>query len=106
MSRLLLLLPLLAACPKADPWVPPDQSDLDAALTDCSGGQTCVIVELGCCDHCNGGRAVAVAAGQEEAVLAAHGEECPGNTACTEMGCAPLTATCADDVCVPVQGEL
>ncbi len=105
LHALLLALPLAFVACKSEPWVPPDQSDLATTFTDCSGGQSCVIVELGCCDHCNGGRAVAVVAGQEDAVLAEHGESCGNNVACTEMGCAPLTATCEDNVCVQVQGS-
>ena len=61
------------AAPSVVPWTPPEQASLEAAWTDCSGGQSCVVVQLGCCDHCNGGAAVSVsvdAVAEVEAELA------------------------------------
>lgn len=105
-ARLFAALALTAACYTPIPWDRPDQSDIDPIHTDCSGGETCVVVELGCCDHCNGGRAVAVAASAADAVLDAYGEVCRGDVGCTLMGCPPILAECEEAVCVPVQGEL
>lgn len=96
-------LALLTACA----WEPPTQADLDPAWTDCSAGQTCVIVELGVCDACNGGALVAVNEASEDAVLRRHAQPRPIGRpySCTLMACAPVTAVCEDDVCVPVQGS-
>ncbi|TNE87945.1 MAG: hypothetical protein EP330_16780 [Deltaproteobacteria bacterium] len=96
------LLWLFFAC---STWEPVPQTALDAAYTDCSDGATCVVVELGCCDSCNGGAAVAVRSDQEQAVFDEHGESCGGAVACTEMGCAPLTAECNAGSCVLVEGS-
>ncbi|MCO4748079.1 MAG: hypothetical protein KC912_25015 [Proteobacteria bacterium] len=97
---------LLAACGTGTVWNPPIQADLDAAYTTCADGESCVIVQLGCCDHCNGGAAVAVNSGSLSTVVDELGEDCSGQFACTEMGCAPITAECRDDACVMVEGEL
>ncbi len=101
-----LALGTFVACSTDEPWNPPDQPAVDAAYTDCSGGQTCVVVELGCCDHCNGGSAIAVIEGQQATATAEYGETCGNRLACTEIGCAPLTAVCNEGTCGLMEGEL
>ena len=102
MVRFLFLIGLVAC---GSPWEPVDQMDLEASYTDCADGSACVVVELGCCDSCNGGAAVAVRSDLQQAALDAYGESCNGPTMCTEMGCPPLTAECVDDVCTLLAGE-
>lgn len=81
-------------------WEPIDQVDVPSSFTDCSDGSACVVVELGCCDYCNGGAAVSVRADMEQDALDTYGETCNGPVMCTQMGCAPLTAECQQDACV------
>lgn len=52
----------------------------------CTAGAECTTVEVGCCDHCNGGRLVAVRAEHAEAVRA-HATSACDEVACTERGC-------------------
>jgi hypothetical protein len=96
---------LFSACTGSEPWQPPTQADIDPMYTDCSGGEACVIVQLGCCDHCNGGAAVSVTAGSETAVMDAYGQSCRPPVACTEMACAPRIAECEAGVCVSVEAS-
>ncbi len=65
----------------------------------CEIDDDCTIVELGCCDYCNGGRAVAANKGFEDFVKNTLGEECEEETMCTLMACAPLLTRCTDGNC-------
>ncbi len=65
----------------------------------CVDGDDCAIVELGCCDHCNGGFAVAVNREFETEVAERNGESCGEDDVCTEMGCASLVPRCIDGEC-------
>ncbi|MFH1831114.1 MAG: hypothetical protein ABH871_10155 [Pseudomonadota bacterium] len=65
----------------------------------CEIDDDCIIVELGCCDHCNGGRAVAANKGLAELVKTVQGDECEEETMCTLMACAPLLARCTQGKC-------
>ena len=84
---------------------PPDMP-LDASLTSCSDSGQCVVVELGCCDACNGGLAVAVNRESMADVTSRFSEQCDGPTICTLRGCAPWVATCVDGSCDLGQGML
>lgn len=62
----------------------------------CTADADCVVVEMACCDHCNGGKV--------EAFNQAHAEArkpkgCEG-TMCTERGCGAAVAKCVDAKCV------
>ncbi len=89
----------LFACEGTNPDYPPP-SPLPADLVTCSAPADCVIVELVCCDACNGGTAVAVRADMATSVRDTYSETCPNDVACTELGCAPTVADCVADVCV------
>jgi hypothetical protein len=104
--RLALAALTALACYTAPPWEPPGPGDLDPAWVDCSGGEACVIVELGCCDHCNGGAAVSVVASAADAAREAFAERCRGDVACTLIGCPDLEPVCEAGVCGAVAGEL
>lgn len=85
-------------------YPPPDP--LPDPYTRCAGSEDCVIVELGCCDACNGGTAVSVNAKSEAEVRDRYAESCGNNQACTLMACAPWEPTCDDRTCGMEQGEL
>lgn len=97
----LLALLTLAACGNPD-YPPPDP--LPAELTTCDVPEDCVVVELGCCDACNGGVVVAVHADHAAETRDTYSERCSGNTACTLVACAPNTADCIDSTCTVVTG--
>lgn len=95
---------LATGCLLGDDYPPPDP--LPAEYTTCGSEADCVVVELGCCDECNGGTAVAVRADQEAEVADLYSERCGNGTACTEMGCAPWVVTCEAGTCANARGEL
>ena len=101
----MMLLGLLSILACTGSEYPPDLP-LDAAYTDCEGDTDCTIVELGCCDDCNGGLAVAVNNTTSEAeVRDRFSERCGRRTACTEMDCPDHYATCDEGTCTRHQED-
>lgn len=88
------------------PWEPPEQANLQASWTDCSDGATCVVVQLGCCDHCNGGVGVSVRSDAVAEVEAELAQGCDTALDCTAMGCGELAAECDQGTCVLLQESL
>ncbi len=86
-----------------DHFPPPDP--LPSQYTTCAVATDCVVTELGCCDACNGGLAVTVRADQEAEVIRLYAENCPGSTACTEMGCPPPVVDCVAGTCTASEGS-
>ena len=66
----------------------------------CIQKDDCVAVETQCCDHCNGGEAVAVNAKHAEAYEKPD-PACSG-VACTEMACAQVQVDCVAGACAIV----
>jgi hypothetical protein len=65
----------------------------------CQSDLDCVAMETQCCDHCNGGKALAVAKAYIAQAQSLYG---PGNcagVACTEMACAPSKVLCSNKKC-------
>lgn len=77
---------------------PPDLP-LDAAFTTCENDSDCVVVELGCCDECNGGLAVAVHRAWSAAVEERFSERCGSDVTCTTEDCGPWRVTCELGTC-------
>lgn len=64
----------------------------------CTADADCAAVEVGCCDHCNGGRVVSVVTKQAKAARTRYRpRRCP--EACTELGCAAAEAVCVEGKC-------
>jgi hypothetical protein len=64
----------------------------------CEADQDCAVAEIGCCDHCNGGRRVVVNSRFAKQAAAKYGpKQCKGN--CTEKACAPRVVLCAERKC-------
>ena len=82
----------------------PPALPLESSLTECATVDDCVAVELGCCDECNGGFAVAVNTDSADAVVADFSETCGLSYACTAMGCAPWELSCDAGTCAMVRG--
>ena len=104
--RWLLLFSLGCTSSSSTVWTPPEQESLTVGWTDCSDGETCVLIELGCCDHCNGGSALSVRADAAAEAEEAFAETCDGTEDCTLMGCGELSAACEDGSCVLLQEAL
>lgn len=93
-----IVLLAVASCGKPNPDYPPPAT-LPADLTDCDEAADCVLVELGCCEHCNGGTEVAVRVDQQAAVVETYSETCRGEVACTLLGCEATVAECIENTC-------
>ena len=65
----------------------------------CEADEDCTVVELGCCDHCNGGRTTATHKDFAEEIKEIMGDECEEDHACTLIGCAPVLARCNGGRC-------
>ena len=107
--RLLPMLFLVLACGDAgdsgdvnDAY--PPSIPLETRFTECTVAADCVAVELGCCDECNGGFAVAVNTDSVAAVTAEFAEVCGVTQGCTEMGCPAWELSCDAGVCAMVRG--
>lgn len=85
-----------AVVDKAPEGAPPTEWFACTADTDCEA------VQVGCCDHCNGGKIVALNTTHKAAALADPRvkENCNSAPACTEMACAPHVAACKEGKCV------
>ena len=97
-------LPLEVTCEQDYPPALP----LELELTECEVDDDCVALELGLCDHCNGGTVVAVSDASQGEVLSRHSECLPdtGQWACTEMACEIREATCLEGTCTLVEATL
>lgn len=64
------------------------EEEIDPALVTCQRDSDCTIVEMGCCDTCNGGWSMSVRSDQVDAARQRWASEC-GQVSCTLLGCAP-----------------
>lgn len=80
-------------------------SDSDGAMpeawTQCTTDAECQLLEVGCCDHCNGGDAIAVNRDHAQDARRWHAARrtCPSPTLCTERGCYGPFPTCSAGRC-------
>lgn len=65
----------------------------------CTANDDCTAIELGCCDHCNGGKLMSVHKQYADAASAKHKQSPCINVACTEMACAAPVTFCDDATC-------
>jgi len=79
---------------------PGDALALNGAVIACETGEDCSVVQLGCCDHCNGGFAVAVNREFASEVAERNRESCYGDEICTEMACPEIYPRCLEGECV------
>jgi len=82
--------------PSADEGSAPIVSDTMIA---CVEDADCVVVEIGCCDHCNGGEVVSVSTAYAEEVEEDYREDCGGETICTLKGCPQELPRCREGEC-------
>jgi hypothetical protein len=67
----------------------------DPSAQACQTSDDCVVVEIACCDHCNGGEAQAFNKARADEYRP---KNCQ-NTACTRRGCGDAVAVCANNLC-------
>jgi len=82
---------------------PPDAPE--PAWTACQAASDCVVIELGCCDHCNGGQAFSVNKAHEAEALAALQTKVCDDVDCTALACADLVPTCPSGTCAFESGS-
>jgi hypothetical protein len=70
-----------------------------APMVACVTDEDCTVVEMGCCDHCNGGWQMAVNTKYVDHAMTWHESECE-TAACTRMACEEtLSPVCDGGVC-------
>ncbi len=96
----MLALVLLSCVTEPRPGTPPPLPDVEptADQLTCDADSDCVALELGCCNHCNGGRVLAVnKQGAKE--FAAHKQAPCDDFVCTRKMCRPEKVRCAQGTC-------
>ncbi len=87
----------LAACGKSAPVTPTASDEVRQA---CVADADCVVVQLTCCDACNGGIVVGVNTAYADEVTRQYITPAVcAETACTEMACSAITANCRGGRC-------
>jgi hypothetical protein len=101
MKQLVIAVAILASgCQPAKPSTGPTVgAGFDERQT-CRADVDCAVVEIACCDHCNGGIAVGIHRDSADAVREEYAgpDRCQG-TACTLMACAPAVPICRQERC-------
>jgi len=103
-SSLMWLVVAVAACGKSSsaPATPSNTGDhVFDERQGCSVDADCVVVEIECCDHCNGGTIVGVHRDSAAEIRRTYtpASECQ-SIACTKMACVePPVAICRRDIC-------
>jgi len=103
-SSLVLLITILtfAACSQGGSKTPPDDDalgNLTGPVIECTKNDDCVVVEIGCCDHCNGGEVASVNAAYAEEVEEYHTDDCDEQAMCTMMACPDELPRCREGKC-------
>jgi hypothetical protein len=66
--------------------------------TRCDRDEDCAPVEVGCCDHCNGGKLLVVNARNTKEALGRYAtKSC--TSGCTEVACGPTRVLCEQNRC-------
>lgn len=71
----------------------------DAEWVACEQDEDCSVIELECCDHCNGGRAMAVNQKFKDEAIAELADDDCDDVMCTMMACPDLLPYCAAGTC-------
>ena len=93
----------MSGCPSKNPsgpGTPPNPGPGFDERQACAVDSDCAVVEIECCDHCNGGTAVGVHRDSADEITAQYRPEakCKG-AVCTEMACMPAQAICRQQRC-------
>jgi hypothetical protein len=79
---------------------------VDPALTSCQVDSDCTLINLECCDSCNGGTSWSVSVRAAGAAKEAHGRPCGEDERCTLLACNPEPqAVCHDNTCMIRRGD-
>lgn len=79
---------------------------IDPAITTCTDDNDCKLVEMQCCDSCNGGDVWAVNAAHADEAKARYGKACGKDQRCGDRLCTPEpTAVCRLGSCATQTGD-
>jgi hypothetical protein len=94
---------MFAACSQGRSATPPADDDaianLSGPVVECTKDEDCVVVEIGCCDHCNGGEVASVNVAYAEEVEEYHTGDCGDQIMCTMMACPDELPRCREGEC-------
>src|SRR3989338_1668806 len=90
---------ILTGCPNTGTKTEPAPPALGKSILECSADSDCTVVELKCCDHCNGGMVVSVNSGHVEDVKKEYGEVCSPTHGCTLKACSEELPRCEGNTC-------
>jgi hypothetical protein len=90
---------VVAACSNGEPPVNDDIVNISGVVIACAEDTDCVVVEIGCCDHCNGGEVASVNVAYAEEVEEYHTRDCGDQVMCTMMACPDELPRCRDGEC-------
>ncbi|MEM9068087.1 MAG: hypothetical protein AAGE52_06250 [Myxococcota bacterium] len=65
----------------------------------CGQDSDCAVVEIACCDHCNGGRAIPVNTQSVTLARERYRPTCSPTTVCTQLACADPESACVNGSC-------
>lgn len=91
--------------PRETEPTPAPQTAVDDAFFACSDSAECVVLETGCCDHCNGGALLAVNSRYSESAMEAFRQNsCGDDSACTKVACEwSFTPVCDAGTCARLE---
>ena len=99
-ARWFCLLVFVVACGPRQTVLGTSDDEVDPAFVQCVADEDCELVEMACCDTCNGGWSMSVRRGQVDAAKNRWGGDCTGQVVCTERGCAPADEpVCVEERC-------
>jgi hypothetical protein len=81
------------------------QPAVDDSFFACTDSADCVVLETGCCDHCNGGALLAVNTRYSESAMEAFRQNsCADDSACTKVACEwSFTPVCDAGTCARLE---
>jgi len=77
----------------------PPGVDPEQAWFECESDDQCVVLEMGCCDHCNGGWLMTLNEIYAAEALATYKEKDCEGILCTKMACSQKEGVCVDGMC-------
>jgi len=72
---------------------------ISGQVIECDVDSDCTVLELGCCDSCNGGWSASVNKDYADGVTDRNHDTCAGNEICTDMWCGHSFPRCENNTC-------
>jgi len=86
------------------PALSPEIEVDEEAMSGCTSAADCVVLELGCCDRCDGGYRISVNRMHAEQATRVHAQECSSANPCEQLNCDTThRATCDAGRCARIE---